>query len=455
MQPDADTTHAHRSHVQCCLDRADASGDAGAAALLQRRDVAALREAAVLDVLRDDGAEPSALAGLTLTVKACFDVAGWVTHAGSRVLADQTPPAVDAPAVATLRRAGAVLIAQTNMTEFAYGALGLNDTYGTPINPLFPSEPGDVRVSGGSTSGGAVAVALGIADISLGSDTSGSVRIPAAFCGVAAFKPSRGRYPDAAMVYLSPTFDVPGIVAASAEMCRRIDAVLVNDGPVNGGLADDVSLNAVTTASVRGRRLIVPDDITFGVDPMIATVFNTWVATLVEAGVEIILMPMPGLAEAGIVARKAGIISAEAYMLHRDRLQSRGHLYDPRVGSRIAAGVDVRAHDYAAGLARLRVLSQGYDADLDRVRADAVLTPTVGILPPRIADLYDNDAYLTANAQAFRLTEFANRLDLPSITLPGSLTQRRPIGLLLTGRRGGDADLLDLAVRIERFLTDS
>lgn len=445
MQPTDEATHRHRSHVQRCLDRADASGDAATTALLQRRDAAALSEAAAWDDLCDNGGDLPPLTGLTLTVKACFDVAGWITHAGSRVLADQPAATVDAPAVAALRRAGAVLVAQTNMTEFAYGALGLNDTYGTPLNPLFPGEVGSARVSGGSTSGGAVAVALGIADVSLGSDTSGSVRIPAAFCGVAAFKPSRYRYPDTGMAYLSPSFDVPGIVAASAEMCRRVDAALVN-----ASLSDDPG-----RSSVSGVRLIVPEHISDGVEPVIAAAFDAWVATLVEGGAEIIRMPMPCLAASGIAAREAGIVSAEAYMLHRERLQAHSHLYDPRVGPRIAAGAEVRAYDYATGLARLHDLSGVYDAELEGVLADAVLTPTVGIVPPRIADLQDNGAYLAANAQAFRLTEFANRLDLPSITLPCSPFQPRPIGLLLTGRRSGDDALLDLAVRIEHCLTDS
>ena len=119
-----------------------------------------------------------------------------------------------------LRHAGAALLAQNNMTEFAYGALGLNRWHGTPLTPLMADAP---RVAGGSSSGGAVAVALGMATLALGSDTSGSARIPAAFCGVAGFKPSRGRYPDAGMAYLSPSFDVPGILAPDAAACLRVD----------------------------------------------------------------------------------------------------------------------------------------------------------------------------------------------------------------------------------------
>ena len=186
------------------------------------------------------------LAGEVLTVKACFDVAGWTTHAGSAVLAGAPPAVADAPIVAALRSAGAILLAQSNMTEFAYGALGLNSTYGTPTTPL---RPGEERVSGGSTSGGAVAVALGAADISLGSDTSGSIRIPAAFCGVAGFKPSQGRYPSDGMIPLAASFDAPGLVATTAANLRHIDAALVGK-PVAGRM----------TATIADRRTVPGPD---------------------------------------------------------------------------------------------------------------------------------------------------------------------------------------------------
>ena len=432
---------SHLEHVHDSLVLADSHGTAAEIALLRRRDNAALREASELDRLVSEGSPVAPLAGLTLTVKACFDVAGWVTHAGSSVLAEEAPADVDAAAVSALREAGAVLIAQTNMTEFAYGALGLNDTYGTPTTPLYPHGE---RVSGGSTSGGAVAVALGIADVSLGSDTSGSVRIPAAFCGVAGFKPSRGRYPGAGMLYLSTSFDVPGIVATSAEMCRRVDAALTGRS----------ATNFPARSSVHGLRLLAPVGITGnGVDPGIVSAFEEWIAVLAQAGAKVTRQPMPCIMQSGTAAREGGIISAEAYMQHRERLQASGHRYDQRVGPRISAGADVRAHSYAAGLRRLAALARQFDIDMADADADVVVTPTVPILPPRVADLQTNEAYLAANTQAFRLTEFANRLDLPSISVPGDLGRRRPFGLLITGRRGRDADLLETAVQIERCLS--
>lgn len=439
QHPDANG-HACVERLRACLARADAHADDIGTAWLARRDEAALDDARASDAAARRDASAAPLAGAVLTVKACFDCEGWVTHAGSRVLAGSPPARTDAALVAALRRAGAVRIAQTAMTEFAYGALGVNRAYGTPVTPLDTRRE---RVAGGSSSGAAVSVALGAADLSIGSDTSGSARIPAAFCGVAGFKPSRGRYPDAGMRFLSTTFDVPGILAATARMCRRVDTVL------HGRAA-----GRPVPASIKDLHFIVPERFaTDDVDPAIGQAFDTWLSRLSAQGVRIERKRLDCAVEAGAVARAGGIIAAEAFMLHRTLLETAADRYDPLVGPRIAAGEHVRAHDYAAARLRLAALADAYHAELGD--AHAVLTPTVSMLPPRMADLADETAYLAANARAFRLTEFANRLDLPSISVPGDGRQKRPIGLLLTGRRGDDARLLDAAVLVERALTDS
>ncbi|MDN7879681.1 amidase family protein [Burkholderia aenigmatica] len=425
--------------LRACLARADAApGDIGTA-WLARRDAAALAEARAWDASIGRGAIDAPLAGLVMTVKACFDCDGWVTHAGSRVLADMPPARTDAALVAALRRAGAVPVAQTAMTEFAYGALGVNRAYGTPATPLDARRE---RVAGGSSSGAAVSVALGAADLSVGSDTSGSARIPAAFCGVAGFKPSRGRYPDAGMRFLSTTFDVPGMLAATADLCRQVDAALCGR---------TVERAAPAPARVDALHFIVPERFaTEDVDPAVGQAFDAWLSRLSRLGARIERKRLDCLAEAGAVARAGGIIAAEAFMLHRAQLETAADRYDPLVGPRIAAGEHVRAHDYAAALRRLAVLADAYRAELGD--AHAVLTPTVPMPPPCIADLADERVYLAENARAFRLTEFANRLDLPSISVPGERRRKLPIGLLLTGHRGDDARLLDAAVLVERAL---
>lgn len=419
--------------VAGCIERADAAGGAVRIALLKRRDDDALTEAASQDATLP-------LAGEVLTVKACFDVAGWTTHAGSAVLADHPPAAADAPMVAALRSAGAILLAQTNMTEFAYGALGLNRTYGTPTTPL---RPGEQLVSGGSTSGGAVAVALGVADVSLGSDTSGSIRIPAAFCGAAGFKPSQGRYSPGGMIPLAPSFDAPGLVARTAARLRHIDDALV------GRQATRNAPRAITDL-----RLVVPRDaIAAGAtDSEVLDTFEHWLGALAAAGATITETDLPMMTEASLAARHGSVIAVEAFDWHRDLIAAHPDEYDPLVGTRIQHGATVPAEQYVAALRTIRECVRRYDEAMER--ADAVVTPTVPILPPRVADVQTLEPYLAMNTEVLRLTEFANRLDLPSVTLPGGLDEAQPIGLMLTGRRGGDDDLLDLAVLVEACLDE-
>ncbi len=414
--------------VAGCIDAALRHAEAAAVAILERRDDEALSDAAAMD-------PSTSLAGEVLAVKACFDVAGWTTHAGSAVLADAPPATADAPMVGALRSAGASLLAQTNMTEFAYGALGLNSTYGTPTTPL---RPGEQRVSGGSTSGGAVAVALGLADIALGSDTSGSIRIPAAFCGVAGFKPSRGRYPSGGMIPLAASFDAPGLIASTAAHVRRIDTALVDGGR-----------GPSSPRSMGDLHMLIPRDaIDAGdTDPEVLERFEQWLRVLAAAGVKLTETDLPMLTEASLAAREGSVIAVEAYDWHRDLIADQIDRYDPRVGPRIQLGAGVLASEYVAALRKLGDCKRRYDAALEG--ADAILTPTVPVLPPRVADVQTMPAYLTMNTEVLRLTEIANRLDLPSVSLPGDLIDRQPIGLMLTGRRGGDAALLDLGELLE------
>ena len=419
-------------HVQACLDRSAEVADALAIAYVARRDEDALAEAGVVDPTLP-------MAGDVLVVKACFDVAGWTTHAGSAVLRNAPPALADAPLVQAVRAAGAILVAQTNMTEFAYGALGLNATFGTPTTPLCPGED---RVSGGSTSGGAVAVALGAADIALGSDTSGSIRIPAAFCGESGFKPSQGRYSADGLIPLAVSFDAPGFIAAGVTHLRRIDAALVGR---SGAPVDD-------SGSLRGRRFLVPRDAIDAGDTDSAVIdrFAAWVAALTVAGAEIIEQDMPMLVEACLAARAGWTIAVEAYDWHRDLVATELDRYDTRVGPRIMMGASVLAADYVAAMRIIRDCRGRCDEAMRDF--DVVLTPTVPILPPRVADVQTMESYLAMNTEVLRLTEIANRLDLPSVSLPGRRDERGPIGLMLTGRRGDDAGILDLAVTIEQHL---
>jgi aspartyl-tRNA(Asn)/glutamyl-tRNA(Gln) amidotransferase subunit A len=403
----------------------------GMLAMLNRRDADALREAAAWDVLGYAVRDRPPLFGTSLAVKACFDVAGWRTTAGSKVLQDQPPSVADAPIVAALRRNGAIVTGQTNMTEFAFGALGVNPHFGTPRTPLDPNRE---RIAGGSTSGGAVGVKLHFADLALGSDTSGSVRIPAAFCGLTGFKPSRRRYADSGMIFLSPSFDVPGFIARNIESCSRADSALTGDPTIE------------RAPTLSGRRFLIPSK--FALDCADANVtehFLRAVMALENAGANIIERDWPELETYGMIAVEGGTIIAEAFAWHKPYLETRGADYDPRVGSRITHGKDVKAHDYIRAKERLARAADSFRRGLSEF--DALLTPTVPILPPKISSLATDENYYSTNQLVFRLTEVANRINAPSVSIP--VDPAHPIGLMLTGFTGRDRELLTLAAAVE------
>jgi aspartyl-tRNA(Asn)/glutamyl-tRNA(Gln) amidotransferase subunit A len=407
---------------------------------LAERFDAALAEACAWDGGADAGLSIPMLAGIGVSVKACIDVAGFVTTAGSNVLAHRAAAPSDAPTVARLRNAGAIVLGHTNMTEFAYSGLGLNPHFGTPLSPFAPTE---ARVAGGSTSGGAVSVAIGGADAALGSDTSGSVRIPAAFCGLTGFKPSRGRYSSDGIIPLSRSFDVPGVIARSVECCRLLDGVLARAASSVGQTARPASL-----------RLLVPINyVLTELDETVRQKFDRALRRLEQAGVELCRAEVPELARIGDAARCGGIIAAESYAWHREIIAQHANSYDPRVASRILAGKEVRAESYIAGIAELQNLASGIDRAL--VGMDAFIWPTVAILPPRRDDLIADATYAAINSLVIRNTEIANRVDLPSITIPLPESGDGPVGLLLTGRRNGDDVLFDVAATLQSLLRPS
>jgi len=374
------------------------------------------------------------LAGLTMTVKACFDVEGWTTSCASAVLENSAAATRSASLVTRLRSAGATLVAQTNMTEFAYGALGVNSRFGTPRTPL---DPVGERVSGGSSSGAAVAVARNYCDFSLCSDTSGSARIPAAFCGVVGFKPSRHRYPTDGLKWLSPSFDVPGFIASSVALCSRLDRIVTGrcvtpSGPV----------------LVRTLRFVIPSWLgDFQLDDDVRRAFDRCIAVLLECGVAVEEQPLDVLPLSSRIASEGRMIAAEAYQLHRTNLEDFFQDYDRLVGPRLLKGAEVPAYLYLDAVQGLARAQDQFDRDM--LGYDAFLLPTAPIVPPRLIDLEAEPEYLATNAKSFSLTEFANRLDLPSISLPiGPF----PFGLMLTGTRGDDDRLLSIAEVIEPLI---
>jgi aspartyl-tRNA(Asn)/glutamyl-tRNA(Gln) amidotransferase subunit A len=387
--------------------------------------------------MRRNGAAASPFAGIPVSIKDLFDIAGDTTTAGSMALRDAPPAKRDAPALSRLRAAGFIPIGRTNMTEFAFSGLGINPHYGTPANAY---DRKNARIPGGSSSGAAVSVTDGMAAAALGTDTGGSCRIPAALCGLVGFKPTAKRVPLDGAVPLSTSLDSIGPIAASVACCAVLDAVLAGEEP-----------RPLREFPLTGLRLAVPQTLVFdAIDADVARVFAAARTRLSEAGAQIVDLPLRELSELGRINSKGGFGAAEAYAFHRPLIESKAALYDPRVLSRILRGREQDAADYI-DLVRAR-------ADfIRRVGAivapfDALLLPTVPIIAPRIADLDDEIAYRDINLLLLRNPTIANFLDACAISLPCHRPGEAPVGLMLIGHHGGDGRLFDIAAAAEHLL---
>jgi len=345
-----------RALVEQALARiADPAGE-GARAFLKVYADEARAEAEHSDRLRRSGVVRSPVEGLPVSVKDLYDVGGDVTRAGSKLLAGTPPAQSDAPAVARLRAAGAVLVGRTNMVEFAFGAVGLNPHYGTPRNPW---DRATGRVPGGSSSGAAVAQSDGMCVMSLGSDTRGSIRQPAALCGVVGWKPTQRRVPREGAFPLSTTLDTVGPLANSVACCAAYDNVL--SGEAGAPLAQ---------FPVKGLRLLVPrsavlDDL----DAEVGRAFEAALQKLAAAGAAITERAVPAFDRQPEYFKSGGYAGAEAYALHR-RWEARLAEYDPRVAQRVLYGKAIGVADYIdLGVLRAVRLLQLLDLALADVRA--------------------------------------------------------------------------------------
>jgi aspartyl-tRNA(Asn)/glutamyl-tRNA(Gln) amidotransferase subunit A len=423
--------------VEACLERIGDPAGEGARSFVHVDAEGARNAASAMDNLRAAGAAPSAYAGIPISVKDLFDIAGQVTRAGSRALDDAAPAQADAEAVARLRRAGFVVVGRTNMTEFAYSGLGINPHFGTPRNPWRRAEG---RAPGGSSSGAAVSVADGMAHGALGTDTGGSCRIPAAFMGLVGFKPTARRVPLDGSVPLSATLDSIGPIARSVACCAVMDAVLAGASP-----------NPLPAVSLGGLRLLVPETVALdNLEDVVAAAFEAALTRLSEAGVRIIRAPVPEFADVARMNAQGGFTASESFAWHRALLARRGADYDPRVRSRIQRGEAMSAADYIDLQQARRRFVAGVNA---RVAGfDALAMPTVSILPPPIAALEGEEAYTAANLAALRNATLVNMMDGCAVSIPAMRPFHPPVGLMLVGTAGQDRRLLALAASVEGLL---
>jgi aspartyl-tRNA(Asn)/glutamyl-tRNA(Gln) amidotransferase subunit A len=397
----------------------------------------ALAAADAADARARDGQSLGPLDGAIVSIKDLFDVAGEPTRAGSAVLAEAPPAAVDAKVVERLRAAGAVIIGKTNMVEFAFSGVGLNPHYGTPGNPA-----DRMRVPGGSSSGAGVAVADGMCEIAIGTDTGGSTRIPAALCGVVGFKPSQARIPRTGVFPLSLALDSVGPIARSVSDCAMADAIMAGE-----------AYEPPLPAALAGLRLGIPQGMPLAdLDAVVASRFEAACKRLAAGGVALSDEALPQLDEMAAVNAPVPLVSVEAYVLHRDRLAAQGDQYDPLVYARMMAAANVTQDQHLTMLKERQRLIASMDERLAAV--DALVLPTTPILAPLFEQVVEPDRFGERNRMLLRNTAFANFFDLTAISLPlphGPKEQHS--GLMLVARNGQDQRLFAIATAVETLLS--
>ena len=420
-----------------CLDRIADPGGEGARCFIAIDENKVRDQARASDLLRRHGIAPSPLAGIPVSVKDLFDVMGEVTRAGSTVLADAPPAKCDAPAIARLRAAGAVLTGRNNMTEFAYSGVGLNPHYGTPANPWNRETR---RIPGGSTSGGAVSVADGMAALAIGSDTGGSCRIPAALCGLVGFKPTAARIPLQGAFPLSSSLDSIGALGKSVACVALADAVMA-------GEEHEVPIIVQPSRLRLGLPKTLVQD---GLDDDVAHTFEAALRMLRDAGVHIEDMAFDELGELPALADRGGIAAVEAGAVHRTLMAAHGEAYDPRVRARIALGAGISGAEYAWLLRRRAELIA--NAARRITPYDAVIVPTVPIVAPPFSAFETDDEFNRLNRLLLRNPSCLNALDCCAISLPCHRPGAPPVGLMLAASHGHDRQLFHIAASVEAAL---
>jgi aspartyl-tRNA(Asn)/glutamyl-tRNA(Gln) amidotransferase subunit A len=429
------TTASSRDRLEQALSRiADPKGEGARACLTVYVDTArAAADAA--DARSKEGKTLGPLDGVIVSIKDLFDVAGEVTRAGSRVLAEEGKPATaDAPVIQRLRAAGAVIVAKTNMSEYAFSGVGANPHYGTPGNPTDRA-----RVPGGSTSGGGVAVADGMCEIAIGSDTGGSTRIPAALCGIVGWKPSRQRVPTEGAFPLSFTLDSIGPMARTVEDCAVTDAIMAGETPK---LLEPASLGGLRMGVLQG----MPFD---GMEETVSAAYADALAALGKPGAKLSDENVPMIAEMVQVNSVGGFAPPEAFAIHRDRLKRRGQDIDPNVRARIERAASMSAVDYVEMSQARRRLIRAMDARLAGL--DVLMMPTTSVVAPLISGVASPEAFGRKNMMLLRNTSMVNFFDLCAISLPLPRRNGLAVGLMLIARNGDDHRLFRIAAAVEQL----
>lgn len=424
--------------TQAALDRiADPAGE-GASSFVKVYKSQALAAAQASDTLRAAGLSRSAIDGLPISIKDLFDVRGDITRAASVVLNDAPPATNNALLIQRLMDAGAVIIGRTNMTEFAFSGLGINPHYGTPRSPW---DRATGRIPGGSSSGAGVSVADGMAVAAIGTDTGGSIRIPAAFCGITGFKPTASRVPFEGTLPLSPNLDSSGPLAQSVTCCAILDAILTGE-----------FYEAPHPLPLHLLRFAVPNSVVLdGADDIVRNTFLQTIELIKAQGAQVEYIHLPEFEQMAYINRLGGFVCSEAWAFHKAQLTQHQDKYDPRVASRIMRGKDMSAADYIELLETRANWIASIEARLQPY--DALLMPTAPIVPPPISQLQDSDdEYFSANGLILRNPTLINFLNGCALSLPCHQPGSAPVGLMLAAPAMHDHHLLQVGAAVESIL---
>jgi aspartyl-tRNA(Asn)/glutamyl-tRNA(Gln) amidotransferase subunit A len=346
----------------------------------------------------------------------------------------------DATVLQRLRSAGAVVLGKTNMSEFAFSGVGINPHHGTPANP---ADTMQARVPGGSSSGAAVSVALGLAEVGIGTDTGGSIRIPAALCGLVGYKSTQARIPCMGVMELSRTLDTVGSITRSVRACLAVDAVL-SQQPL-----------PTDAANLRDLRFAVPQTLFLDeLDPAVAQAFARALTRISAAGAQVVELPLSALSEIAARSQPGGFSPVEGFAAHHARLSRAPERIDPRVAVRMAQGEGVSALDYLSLHNRRHEWIAHMEAELQGF--DAMLSPTVALVAPELAPLVADDvAFFKANRLLLRNPAAINFLDGCAFSLPCQAAGDLPVGLMVSAVRGHDARLAAIALALEPLLVSA
>ena len=369
------------------------------------------------------------LKGLIISVKDLFDVKGYKTKGGTKFIDDKIAQK-DAKCISLIRKAGGLLLGHTNMTELAYSGLGINPHYGTPLNPVFKNS-----VPGGSTSGGAVSLALDVADITIGTDTGGSTRIPAAFTGITGFKPTQDSISRDNVLVLSTSLDSVGLMARDVSLCKLGFETMRNKSKNN------IAKNNI--------KIIIPKNFGFeDIDDEIKVGFDSAKEKIIKSGLDIQEIEIPLLDHYKKIPLWQ-FAAVECQAEYFEAYNNKKHLIDPNVSRRMDRANQVTAVEYVNLCKERTTLISQFNTFLGN---NFLLLPTVSITPPLIKDCENVEFYDKMNLISLRNTTLANYMNGCSLSLPYTIKDK-PVGIMLNGSTDNDDQLLEIGSKIEKLLS--